>query len=479
MRIFVKRAAIGVAVAALLATALPATVFAGTSPNFMSMTNPGTQTLAPAAFGVATVAITNFSTASHADTPHVFLFSSPIENTPTVCHWILTVKSSPPGDMVTTVRLDTPGICSITITDPGDGTYQAVSATRSFIVRSTGPLTVAANSYTKVYGAADPAFGFAVTAGLIGGADPAWTTPPVCAPPNPHVNVGVYPITCTGGVSPFYTTIGTYIAGALTITPAPAPVVTANSYSLTYGAAAPGAPLWTTAGLLLGDSLVTDPTCISTPAYVQFSPVGTYVTSCSGAVASANYAAPVTYVAGAITVAKKKASVTADDQSKFVGDANPVLTWTEAGFLNSEHPVGITCSTTATTASLAGTYPITCKQANATVLPNSNYDITFVPGTLTVSKKDQHIHASSPSTGRVGTFAALYGVAYDNKTLLPTGLPVAFTSQTPAICRTYGAYGTRVYFTGRGDCTIWASQAGNNMYLPAPTLVGHIWVSRD
>ena len=81
-------------------------------------------------------------------------------------------------------------------------------------------------------------------------------------------------------------------------------------------------------------------------------------------------------------------TVTAVDKSKDRGTANPPLTATLSGFVlgQTQATSGVTgaanCTTTATTTSGAGTYPITCTIGT---LAAANYSLgPFVGGTLTV-----------------------------------------------------------------------------------------------
>ena len=96
-----------------------------------------------------------------------------------------------------------------------------------------------------------------------------------------------------------------------------------------------------------------------------------------------------TSAAGSITVAQAPLTVTADNQSRLFGAANPPLTATLSGFVlgQSLATSGVTgsasCTTTATTFSPGGGYPITCTVGT---LSAANYSFaTFVPGTLTVT----------------------------------------------------------------------------------------------
>ncbi len=86
-----------------------------------------------------------------------------------------------------------------------------------------------------------------------------------------------------------------------------------------------------------------------------------------------------------LTVAKAALTITADNKTKQQGEANPELTVTYSGFVYNEDASALTTqptiTTTATTDSPAGTYPITVSGAAA-----ANYNITYVNGTLTVTE---------------------------------------------------------------------------------------------
>jgi hypothetical protein len=82
-----------------------------------------------------------------------------------------------------------------------------------------------------------------------------------------------------------------------------------------------------------------------------------------------------------------KLTVTANDQSRLFGGANPALTYELSGFVGGETAAVVSgaaaCSTTAVPASPAGDYPITCT-AGSLSAPGYVFD-TFVAGTLKVS----------------------------------------------------------------------------------------------
>jgi hypothetical protein len=92
---------------------------------------------------------------------------------------------------------------------------------------------------------------------------------------------------------------------------------------------------------------------------------------------------------------------------------------------------------------------------------DSNYQASSGSGTLTVTQATQAI-----------TFPAFAGQQFvATSTTLPatasSGLPVSYTSTTPAVCTVSGSTASLLEY---GECTIQASQAGNANYTAAPTV---------
>ncbi|HBV96168.1 MAG TPA: hypothetical protein DEF36_03880, partial [Desulfotomaculum sp.] len=108
---------------------------------------------------------------------------------------------------------------------------------------------------------------------------------------------------------------------------------------------------------------------------------GTYSIKPSG-LTSVNYA--ITFVDGTLTVTPAPLTITANDASKAYGSANPAFTASYIGFVNGDTESSLTGSlgftTTATAASVVGSYPIT-----PSGLTSDNYSISYVDGTLTVT----------------------------------------------------------------------------------------------
>jgi len=89
-----------------------------------------------------------------------------------------------------------------------------------------------------------------------------------------------------------------------------------------------------------------------------------------------------------LTVGKTALTITANNQTKTMGEENPELTVSYEGFVCGDDATVLTqqpiITTTATTESHAGTYPITVSGAEA-----DNYEITYVNGILTVTPAPQ------------------------------------------------------------------------------------------
>jgi hypothetical protein len=161
----------------------------------------------------------------------------------------------------------------------------------------------------------------------------------------------------------------------------------------------------------------------------------------------------------AISVNKAPLTVTAANQFRLVGAANPTLTISYSGFVNSDTVAAITPPTASTGAaadSPVGTYPITLTGGTA-----ANYTLTLVNGTLTVLPPDYKGHY-------FGTFAsggghwALY-VRPDNTAVYIAYLPDRHSAIVVHL--TIGADGT---FTVNGTEIIPAVGSVGSLGLGSP-----------
>ena len=160
-------------------------------------------------------------------------------------------------------------------------------------------------------------------------------------------------------------------------TPAPHPTltVTAANASRVYGAANPAFTA-SAAGALAGDTFTFTESTTATNA----SPVGTYsIVPVASGTNLANY--NVVYVNGTLTVTQATLTVTAANASRAFGAANPTFSATVTGAVGSD-TFTTTESTTATTTSPAGTYPIVPSATGANL---ADYNVVYVNGTLTIT----------------------------------------------------------------------------------------------
>ena len=94
------------------------------------------------------------------------------------------------------------------------------------------------------------------------------------------------------------------------------------------------------------------------------------------------------------TVAPVALTITANNQAKVYGQANPSLTVSYSGFVNGDNAASLTTpptvTTTATTLSSVGSYPITAAGA-----ADANYTISYVAGTMTINQDGSTVIASA------------------------------------------------------------------------------------
>ena len=242
------------------------------------------------------------------------------------------------------------------------------------------------------------------------------------------VNAGTYAIAPSGLTSANYT-IG-YVNGTLTVNKA-ALTVTANSAAKTYdGLAFVGGTGVTYAGFVNGE---TSSVLAGSVTYAGTSQnavnAGSYAIA-PGGLSSGNYA--LSYVNGTLTVAKAPLIVTANDDAKLIGAADPTnfAGVRYEGLVNGE-----------TAAVLGGSLAVT--RANAAVnavgqyadvlvpagLTSDNYALTYRTGSFTIVAADQLLVRVNDLTNTYGT-ATTYAVASAAYYSSVTGQQVVLT---PAI----------------------------------------------
>ncbi|MBZ5508941.1 MAG: beta-propeller fold lactonase family protein [Acidobacteriia bacterium] len=215
-------------------------------------------------------------------------------------------------------------------------------------------------------------------------------------------------------------TVGTPVVTALTVPDGTGPYGGLATLSAVLKNSVTNAPI---AGKVLtfqlGGNLASALTDATGTATVNTLPIGTISVGTHPSAFTVSFGGDSSFLAsnavGTLVVTKAQLTVTADNQSRLYGDANPPLTYTITGFVNGDTLAVVSgtanCTTTATPASPAGTYPTTC---TAGTLAAANYVFVFVDGTLTVNP--------APLTVTVANASRAYGAANPAFTGTITGI---------------------------------------------------------
>ena len=146
--------------------------------------------------------------------------------------------------------------------------------------------------------------------------------------------------------------------------------------------------------------------------------VGSYGISVSG-LYSNQLGYKITYADGSLAITKAHLTVTGNDATKTYGDANPILSTTVSGFVNSQNLAssGVTgtgaATTTATALTDVGTAVITAGTGN---LAASNYDFTnLVNGNLAITKAPLTVAGATTVTTYNGAPQTNTGASYSGQ----------------------------------------------------------------
>ena len=271
-----------------------------------------------------------------------------------------------------------------------DGNYD-ISYVNGSVTMTPAPLSITASSGTMTYGGSVPTI-TPIVSGLQNGEDPSVLgTGLTCdTAADSSSPVGDDASVCSGAMDANYTI--TYFFGDVTVNPATLEV-TASSASVAYGVNPPAITA-SYSGFVNGDSassLTTPPTCSTTAT--SSSPVGSYPSSCSGAV-DPNYT--FDYSNGTVQLVAALVVVTASSASMTYGGAAPTITPSYSGFVNGDSVSSLTtpptCSTTAGSSSPVGPYASSCSGA-----ADPNYSFSYVNGSVQVDPAPLSVAASSAS----------------------------------------------------------------------------------
>ena len=292
------------------------------------------------------------------------------------------VLTKKPTLTTTATSSSAPGTYDVIISGAEAQNYEITYEKGTLTISEADPVTVTAKSYTRAYGDANPTFEYEVSGATLVG------VPEITCEATATSPVGTYPIVVKKGSVTNYNV--TYVAGTLTITKAPL-TIKAGTYTKKQGEKNPEFTL-TYEGFKNNETkaVLTKQPTVSCNATESSTP-GEYPVTVSGAEAQ-NYA--ITYVNGTLIVTEADAVVvTAKSYTRAYGDANPTFEYEVSGATLVGVPE-ITCEATAT--SPVGTYPIVVKKGSVT-----NYNVTYVAGTLTITK--------APLTIKAGTYTKKQG----------------------------------------------------------------------
>jgi hypothetical protein len=318
-------------------------------------------------------------------------------------------------------------------------------------------------------GQVNPTLSFVTAGFVLGETETVLSTPLAISTTAVTASVaGTYPITLSGATATNYSI--SFVDAIFTVKEKEIQTITfAALATKTYGNAdfaAGGSSTNASIAVVYTSSNTAVATIVGTNVHI----VGAGTADITASQAGSDVYAAATSVVKTLTVSKAALKITADNKSKITEQVNPVLTVTYTGFVLSETSAvlqtPVVISTTAITASLPGTYPITASAAAA-----ANYTISFVAGTLTVN----------PKTVQTISFAALAAKMYGNADFAAGGtsnnatLPVMYSSSNQGVATIIG---NMIHIMGAGTTVITASQNGDALYYPALNVSRTLTVSK-
>ncbi len=346
------------------------------------------------------------------------------------------------------------GDVTISVSQLSDGNFPDTTASKLFHVDKRS-LTITADNKSKYERDPNPTFTFSYAGFVLGENENVLLIAPIVSSTAlTNSPAGNYPITISGASAANYSM--NYVSGTLTIIPKQTQTITFPSIGTkTYGDSDFSANITSTNTSIPIDLISSNINVATIGLNNQIHIVGAGNTTLTASQAGNNFFFPANDVQVVLNVSKATLVITVNDTSKYQGLANPVFTLSYAGFVNRENSsvlqVAPSVSTTATLNSPQGTYPIT-----ATGAVSSNYQISYIPGTLTIQPSEPFIF--------VFPLTKNYGDA-DFNTLsnsYNTTNPIIYSSSNTAVA-TISSTGV-IHVVGVGTTNINASQASDGVY---------------
>ncbi len=275
------------------------------------------------------------------------------------------------------------------------------------------PISVTADTKTKVYGEADPSLTYIFTPALISG--DAFTG---SVSRTAGENVGSFSINKNDlALSSNYTL--NFTSSDLSIT-AKSISVTADTKTKVYGESDPTLTYTFTPALISGDAFT------GSVSRTSGENVGSFAINQNSLALSSNYT--LNFTSSDLSITAKSISVTADTKTKVYGESDPTLTYTFSPALILGD--AFTGSLSRTTGENVGAYSIT----GGDLALSSNYAMTYTPADLTVNKAPLTVTADTKekvygSVNPVLTFRYNGFIAGEDESVLDTK-PLTTTSVT-------------------------------------------------
>ena len=361
------------------------------------------------------------------------------------------------------------GSSIITASQAGNANYASATGVDQVLIIDKAALSITADNKSKYVGQANPALTYIYSGFVLGETATVLLTPiEISTTAVTASAVGTYPITVSGATADNYTI--SLVDATLTVKEKEIQTITFEAPATkTYGNAdfaAGGSSTNASIAVVYSSSNKAVATIVGSNIHI----VGTGTTDITATQAGSDVYEAATSVVRTFTVSKAALKITADNKSKIIGQANPVLTVTYTGFVLSENSAvlqtPVVISTTAVTASLPGTYTITASAAAA-----ANYTISYVSGTLTVNpKQNQTISFAAPAAKNYGNADFAAGATSTNATL-----PISYSSSNQGVATIIG---NMIHIVGAGTTVITASQNGDAFYYPALEVSRTLTVSK-
>ncbi|MGE0076239.1 MAG: PKD domain-containing protein [Bacteroidales bacterium] len=347
------------------------------------------------------------------------------------------------------------GTHTLTVTfTPDDNLYQQSTQTVTYTVNKAS-LVATADNITLAVGSAIPELTFTY-AGFVNGDDVSDLDLAPVATTNVTTtsNAGDYTIYVLAGFDKNYEI--TYQQGTLTLTTLQVPTITwANPDDIIYGTALDATQLNATA---------------SVAGTFSYSPAAGSLLNVGNAKALNVTFTPTdvnTYASASkvvtINVGKANLTATVENLSKTYGDANPQLSISYTGFVSPDYSGMLQiipeASTLATTDSPVGTYAI-----NITEGYHPNYNITCVPGTLTINQRNLTLSSFTADNKIYDGTTTVTGTGFSddriNDDVLTFAYDAAFETKTAGSDKTVNYLNIAISGADAGNYTL-ASTTGS------------------